>query len=67
MCSFLSKGHESEDFILSFRSEAGVQHTAGGFLQIKQGVDCEDSLDKEETAYSSSLHSVGKYGLQVPL
>ena len=64
MCSFLSKGHKSEDFILSFLSEAGVHHAEWG---IKQGVDCDDSLDKVKTAYNSSLYSVGKYGLQIPL
>lgn len=32
-CSFLSKGHKSEDFILNFLSEAGVHHAEWG-LQV---------------------------------
>ena len=37
MCSFLSKGHKSEDFILSFLSEAGVHHAEWGIPANKTG------------------------------
>ena len=66
-CSFLSKGHKSEDFILNFLSEAGVHHAEWGIPANNTGVGCDDSLDKVKTAYNSSLYSVGKYRLQVPL
>lgn len=37
MCSFLSKGHKSDDFILNFLSEAGVHHAEWGIPENNTG------------------------------